>query len=66
MSITFHAFVAGKLESAVGTEGSIVRYSVQSLSEKGYCWFLEPFAMLFMQLKGQVVFGIHPLGSITM
>jgi len=24
------------------------------LTEKGYCWFLEPFAMLFMQLKGEV------------
>jgi hypothetical protein len=27
--------------------------SFKYLAEKGYCWFLEPFAMLFMQLKGQ-------------
>jgi hypothetical protein len=26
--------------------------SFKYLAEKGYCWFLEPFAMLFMQLKG--------------
>ncbi len=27
--------------------------SFKYLAEKGYCWFLEPFAMLFMQLKGR-------------
>ncbi len=26
--------------------------SFKYLAEKGYCWFLEFFAMLFMQLKG--------------
>jgi len=26
--------------------------SFKYLAEKGYCWFLESFAMLFMQLKG--------------
>jgi hypothetical protein len=27
--------------------------SFKNPAEKGYCCFLEPFAMLFMQLKGQ-------------
>jgi len=27
--------------------------SFKYLAEKGYCWFLEPFAMLFMQPKGK-------------
>ncbi len=27
--------------------------SFKYLAEKGYCWFLEPFALLFMQLEGQ-------------
>jgi len=26
--------------------------SFKYLAEKGYCWFLELFAMLFMQLQG--------------
>ena len=26
--------------------------SFKYLAEKGYSWFLEPFAMLFMQLNG--------------
>jgi len=28
--------------------------SFKYLAEKGYCWFSELFAMLFMQLKGNV------------
>jgi hypothetical protein len=33
--------------------------SFKNLSEKGYCLFLEPFAMLFMQLRdnGQLSLG---------
>jgi hypothetical protein len=26
--------------------------SFKYFAEKGYCWFLQPFAMLFMQLQG--------------
>jgi hypothetical protein len=28
--------------------------SFKNLAEKGYCWFLQSCAMLFMQLKGEV------------
>jgi hypothetical protein len=35
--------------------------SFKNLAEKGYRWFFEPFAMLFMQLQGLLILQCSPL-----